>query len=195
MARVKKKLKRSDIKRNVSSSVGHTIKKIKENERKYTIIFVLSFMIIFAFIGYFTLTIHTQESLFSMSVASSIQSSAPTILLQSTDIKTEEEALSSLAYPIRIQNTTNHHLKYRISFLEDKKSQSICGCETSFHPEQIYFSLNRRDIQTLPEDGLLESGLLMPHEEKVLPITIWINDTTQSLSDIHFHGYFLFEEI
>ena len=42
----KKKLKQANINRNTSIEVSHTIKKIKENERKYTIILVIFFMII-----------------------------------------------------------------------------------------------------------------------------------------------------
>ena len=43
----KNKLKIEDVNRNSAKNVSHTINKIKSNERKYTIILVFIFMILF----------------------------------------------------------------------------------------------------------------------------------------------------
>ena len=58
MGRPIKKLQKSDINKNSSSQVSHTIRKIKENEAKYTAVLVLVFMASFCVIGYFTLRVN-----------------------------------------------------------------------------------------------------------------------------------------
>ena len=55
MASVKKK--KPDIKKRTNTKMSKSVKKIKDNENKYTFLLVLFFMLLFIVIGYFTLRV------------------------------------------------------------------------------------------------------------------------------------------
>ena len=55
MASVKKK--KPDIKKRTNTKMSKSVKKIKDNENKYTFLLVLFFMLLFIVSGYFTLRV------------------------------------------------------------------------------------------------------------------------------------------
>ena len=106
----KKKLKQANINRNTSIEVSHTIKKIKENERKYTIILVIFFMIIIGIVGYNVLTIDNDELYSNIKTASAnspyLSLSSTNITLTNKNIMSEKNGLKSKKYAISIITLT-----------------------------------------------------------------------------------------
>ena len=106
--KMNKKLKINDINKSSNQDLGHTIKGIKANERKYTIILVCVFMIIFAVIGYFnfrvdnSLLINTDQSFYRNVLSASSMS----VTLNNTYIKSDDIGKKDSPYVVNVNNNT-----------------------------------------------------------------------------------------
>ena len=111
MARPRKKLQQSDINRNTSVEVSHTIKKIKENERKYTIVLVIIFMSIFSIIGYKLFSVDSNILFNNVSAYSKYNSyfsiSSEVLTLTNKDIYSDDLGIKTEKDSINITNKTN----------------------------------------------------------------------------------------
>ena len=193
MARPKKKLKQANINRNTSIEVSHTIKKIKENERKYTIILVIFFMIIIGIVGYNVLTIDNSELYSDIKVASSTNNylslSSNNIVLTNKDIISDENGLKNNRYSIHVANNTDRIQKYKVYFISDYKD--ICKCNNKiFNKNSIHYSINKKDVLTLKDDLFVE-GILKKGEEETIEFNMWISEDKKIEEELHFHGHFI----
>ena len=186
MARPRKKLQKSDINRNTSIEVSHTIKKIKENERKYTVILVIIFMSIFALVGYKVFSINSDvliENVSASSYNNYFSASLERIVLTNKDIYSDEEGLKTNKHVINIVNNTNVDKKYKIYFIRD-------GLDS------IKYSLNQKDILKLGEDNLFTEGSVGKGETISLTYNIWIDNQNIDLNkEYQINGHFIVKEI
>lgn len=185
----KKKLKQANINRNTSVEVSHTIRKIKENERKYTVILVLFFMIIITIVGYNVLTIDSNELYSDIKTASSNNSymslSSNNIILTNKNIMSDEEGLKSKKYAINISNNTGKIKQYKIYFVSDK-----CNCGNKvFSKDDIRYSIDKEVLKL--NDGLFVEGVLKKNESKEIVFNMWISNEIQEVEELHFHGHFI----
>ena len=189
MAKTKKKLKQTDINRNTSIEVSHTIRKIKENERKYTVILVIFFMIILSVVGYHFLTVDNSVIYSDIKTASNnnsyISLSSSNITLTSDDVLSDSLGLKSNKYKIHISNNTNKIKQYKIYLVS---SDCKCG-NSSFDKNSIHYSVDGKNVDLLTDDLFVE-GILKKKEEKDIIYRIWIDDNVVN-KDLHYHGYFI----
>lgn len=174
-------------------------KEIKEHEKKYTIILVILFIIIFIFIGYCILSIDNKElNTLSKTVNykySSISSSYQTVTLTEQDKLTDIEGLNSNKLSIHIENTTDTKYDYRIVLKKDKLNTRICGCnQIQDDYKYIKSSLNGKDILKLDKDMVIYKDSLKKDESKDILINIWL-DKSLNINNYHYHGYFSIEKI
>ena len=187
MARKHKKLKIQDIHKNSSPEVSHAIKKIKENERKYTVLLSLSFMVVFCIFGYFSLRInyhYLSENHYLPT--SSYSTSGETIMLNHQNILTDQEGLLSIPYHYRFSNELAQDMNYQILFVLDEEYHKICGCEL-FPLEKIHYSLDGKTVQTIPKSGILESGVFRKNSERDITLYLWVSDELNYAS--HYHAF------
>ncbi len=188
----KKKLKQANINRNTSIEVSHTIKKIKENERKYTIILVIFFMIIIGIVGYNVLTIDNDELYSNIKTASAnspyLSLSSTNITLTNKNIMSEKNGLKSKKYAISIINNTDKVKQYKIYFVSDDKDICTCGNKI-FNKKSIRYSIDG-DVLSLDDDLFIE-GILRKNEKKDIVFSMWISDEFKSNEELHFHGHFI----
>lgn len=192
MATKKKKLKQANINRNTSVEVSHTIKKIKENERKYTIILVIFFMIIIGIVGYNVLTIDNNELYSDIKTASNTSSylslSSNNITLTNKNIMNDKDGLKSKKYAIHITNNTGKVKKYKVYFVSDDKDNCKCGNKL-FNKNNIRYSIDG-DVLSLDNDLFVE-GILRKNEKRNIIFNMWISDEFNSNEELHFHGHFI----
>lgn len=188
----KKKLKQANINRNTSIEVSHTIKKIKENERKYTVILVIFFMIIIGVVGYNVLTIDNDELYSDIKTASTTSSylslSSNSITLTNKNIMSEKDGLKSKKYVIHITNNTGKVKQYKVYFVSDNKDTCKCGNKL-FNKNSIRYSIDG-DVLSLDNDLFVE-GILRKNEKKDIIFNMWISDDFNSSEELHFHGHFI----
>ena len=195
MGRVKKQLHLSNVNRNSSISINHSIRKIKEHELRYTIILVMCFLSIFIFIGYHFFSISSDFSLNDETINYRVNSySFGSVFLDSHHIMDDAVGLRSESYPLLISNDRNDIISYRILLMPDTSAMVSCGCnQKNFDVTKIHYSLNKRDVLTLKNSSemVLDEGILYPNESKNVSITMWIDSSVVLDEDYHFHGYFV----
>lgn len=183
-----KKLKQSDINRNTSIEVSHTIRKIKENERKYTIILVVFFMILFSIVGYNVLSIDNDVILNDVKVASNNSSyyslSSNVVTMTSENIMSDKEGLNSLGYVIYLENNTKFDKKYKI-VLETK--ECMCG-NNNLDKSKIKYSIDG-NIKTLDDDSFYEVNLKKGEKTSII-YKMWVSDDVGDSDNLHYHGQF-----
>ena len=192
MARPKKKLKQNDINRNTSIEVSHTIRKIKENERKYTVILVIFFMIVISIVGYHVFTINS-DSLYSdiktgSSNSSYLSLSSSNIVLTKEDILSDDVGMNTNKYIIHLENNTGKIKQYKVYFVSDHKDTCKCGNKV-FDKKFIRYSVDN-EVKTL-KDGLFVDGVLKKNESKDILFNMWISEEINKNSDLHLHGHFI----
>lgn len=173
--------------------VPHAIKVLKDNEKKYTIILVIIFMLIITYAGYKVLTIDNSELYSSVNIASNnysyVSITSSNITLTKNDIKSNEEGFNTNKRIIHIVNNTNKIQKYKIYLKSDYKDKCICG-NNLIDKKYIHYSFNDKDVLTLNDDLFVE-GNLKKKEKKDIIFNMWISD--QVVEDLHFHGHFVLE--
>lgn len=173
--------------------VPHFVKVIKDNEKKYTVILVIFFMIIMAIFGYKLLTIDTNEYE-NIKIASSnddyVSLNSSNITLTNKNIISNDLGISNDNYIIHISNNTDKIKKYKIYFVSDYDNECSCG-KKLFNKNDIRYSINNKDILTLEDDLLFTEGILKKKESKDITFNMWISDNINKDEDLHYHGHFI----
>ena len=188
---VKKKNKK--IKHRDYIEVPHAIKVLKDNEKKYTVILVIIFMLIISYIGYRVLTIDNSDLYSSINIASNnysyVSLNSSVITLTSDDIKNDEEGKTSSKNIIHIVNNTNKIQKYKIYLKNDYTDKCACGNDL-INKNYIHYSIDGKEVLTV-KDNLFIEGKLKKKEKKDIKFTMWVSN--QVIEDLHFHGHFVLE--
>jgi len=190
-----KKLKINDINKNTSKEVAHSINKIKANERKYTIILVIFFMILFMLIGYFTLRVDNNNLTDNVSSIQSdivLSSSKKVTLTTSDNIKDN--------YLVKIKNNSSETINYKLILVTDDTAVNSCGCTNRpLAYEYIKYSINKENISYIKTNSnneiVITTGSLKSGKLEKLKIDIWIDENIDTDIDYHFHGYFKIERV
>ena len=188
MARPRKKLQQSDINRNTSVEVSHTIKKIKENERKYTIVLVIIFMSIFSIIGYKLFSVDSNILFNNVSAYSKYNSyfsiSSEVLTLTNKDIYSDDLGIKTEKHSINITNKTNKNKKYKIYLISENDKSNI------------RYSFNNIDILKLGDDNLFTEGTIKKGESINIKYNIWVNNQNIDISNEYvYKGKFIIKEI
>jgi hypothetical protein len=197
----RKKLNASDISKNSSIEVSHTIKKIKENEKKYTIMLVIFFMILFCLIGYFTLSFNAvyidNYDYDALSNNQDVSSSGTLISLYGNDQVEDSIALNDdkYTYTYSFSNNSKEEIKYQIVLEKDSSQIDKCGCSNSLLSyDSINYSINGKDVNTFSNDNLIiDSGVLDGEAKETLNIKLWVN--SKGINNEHFHGHITLEKV
>jgi preprotein translocase subunit SecG len=186
------KLKASDINRNNGKDISHTINKIKANERRYTIILVIVFIIIFLVIGYSALKSEVKKI---YNNDSNLVIKSPLIKLSSGDVLSDEVGLKRENIKLKVSNNTGVDLNYRIVLKEDLDSKKKCGCDSnSFNIKNISYSLDGKTVRMFNNDlNVITTGMLKSYKTDNVNIKIWLNNIDNK--DSHFHGKFIVENM
>lgn len=172
------------------------IKRIKQHEKKYTIILVILFVFIIILLGYLLFSIDSKNIPETINYKySSLYISSQAVTLTNKNILKDEEGLNSKKLTINIKNTTNSKCEYRIILKKDNQTTQNCGCQNNTEDyKYIKYSLNQKDILKLEKDMVIYKGTLNKDEEKTLTINIWL-DNNLNINNYHYHGYFSIEKI
>lgn len=198
----KNKLKIENVNRNSSKNVSHTINKIKSNERKYTVILVFIFMILFIVICFFLFRVNGNKLYSSVDSAKNemLESSSRVITLTNDYILSDKVGLKTDKYVVTINNDIPEILNYKIKLVRDDIITSKCKCDTtSLLLNNIKYSLDGKNISTLVENNnkeiIITTGSLKSGENKKVNINLWIDENVAKDKEHHFHGYFKVERI
>lgn len=198
----KNKLKIENVNRNSSKNVSHTINKIKSNERKYTVILVFIFMILFIVICFFLFRVNGNKLYSSVDSARNemLESSSRVITLTNDYILSDKVGLKTDKYVVTINNDIPEILNYKIKLVRDDIITSKCKCDTtSLLLNNIKYSLDGKNISTLVENNnkeiIITTGSLKSGENKKVNINLWIDENVAKDKEHHFHGYFKVERI
>ncbi len=195
--KMNKKLKINDINKNSNQDLGHTIRGIKANERKYTIILVCIFMIIFAIIGYFNFRVdnnlltNTDQSLYKNVLSASSMS----VTLNNTYIKNDNIGKSDAPYIVSVNNNTCNDVNYKVELIRTDKENGLCKCGNKLlDVGNIKYSINGGDASLLNTnsngDIIVVTGTLKSGKSKSYDVRLWVSDEVSKSEDYHFHGYF-----
>lgn len=198
----KNKLKIENINKNSSKNVSHTINKIKSNEKKYTIILVFIFMILFIVIGFFLFRVNGNKLYSSVDSVRNemLESSSRVITLTNDYILSDKVGLKTDKYVVTINNDIPEILNYKIKLVRGDIITSKCKCDTtSLLLNNIKYSLDGKNISTLVENNnkeiIITTGSLKSGENKKVNINLWIDENVLKDKEHHFHGYFKVERI
>jgi hypothetical protein len=204
-------LKADGIRKNSSTDISHSIKKIKENEKKYTVILVLFFMVVFCFVGYFTLSVNGKSFATNFRINNTtsttnddneISAAGQTVSLISSNAVSDSLALSSndYVYNYTVGNNSNYGVNYNVVLVKDDYTTSVCGCsDNSLDISNIKYSVDGVNIGTFNADNdgnlVISSGVLDSNSSETLEIRIWVNENTDNSVEKHFHGYLTLKEV
>lgn len=198
----KNKLKIENVNRNSSKNVSHTINKIKSNERKYTVILVFVFIVLFVIVGFFAFRVNGNKLYSSVDSARNemLESSSRVVTLTNDYILSDSEGLKTDKYIVNINNDTPDVMNYKIRLVRDDIITSKCKCDTaSLLLSNIKYSLDGKNISTLVENNnkeiIITTGSLKSGENKKVNINLWIDENILKDKDYHFHGYFKVERV
>lgn len=201
MARKRKPLKQADINKNSSAKISHTIKRIKENERKYTTILVFIFIIMILFITYKSLKIDNNILLDELRRSASINeisAFSPVVTLTEDYIMSDEEGLKSTPFVYTIKNNSNTSFNYKILFVKDDFLTKICECDKeTADTSMIHYSIdNNQDIKAFnsKDEMIVKEGLLEIGQKEQISIKMWFTNQLDSNIKKHFHGHFILEK-
>jgi len=199
-----KKLKKNDINRNGSVEVRHSIDKIKAQERKYTVILVVFFMLLFCGIGYATLTFNKnaivsdlkggRES--SLATREEFTSSGELITLSSDSVLSDRAGLETKEYSVSLENNTSKNVKYQILLENDFFAIHNCGCtDTMIDNQFIRYSIDGANPQNFTDTGIIYEGELTSEEKRDVSIKLWLTENATVGDNDHFHGHFILKKI
>ena len=196
----KRKLKINDIKKNSSQEVSHMIKKIQENERKYTIILVVFFMLLFVFIGYSTLKVNDKyfrDDISSLDAGLKTSSFSEVITLTNENVLPASKAFATVSYEFNIKNTSKKDINYQVVLEKDDEYIKKCGCQNRlFDWKNIRFSLDRESIKSFENDNMIvDEGSVKGLEGKDFNIVFWIDENAPKDLDYHYHGKLVVKEV
>lgn len=188
----KKKLKKEDIVKNSSSDVSHTIKKIKDNEKKYTIILVCFFFIVFCLIGYFSLRVNENEIVFNESIQS-VSLVDQEVNLSKDNVTSDFDGLNSDGFNLYIKNHVNKTVSYRIMFVKDNEKQYNEESNISFN--DIRFSKDEITVEKFSslQSMIVKEGTIGKKKQEIINIKMWLDEKTEVTESSYFHGHFIIE--
>lgn len=197
MAKKRKKLTEEKINRNSSAQISHSIKKIKENEFKYTVFLVIIFMLLFCYIGYSTLSVNTKDVLKYDINNNSIEetfNSHERVTLTEKDVMDDFLGFQSRKHIIDITNQTSKDISYSVFFVRDDEEVSACGCESSLDSfSYIHYSLDGKTAMNLSNNNeIMSKGTLLSGKSKSIVIQMWLDE---SFPGGHIHGKFIVREV
>ena len=199
MGRPMKPLQKSDISKNSSQQISHTIKKIKENETKYTVILVLVFMVVFCFVGYFTLRVTTTDSMIQWvkkpeMVSYGISLSSRMVTLTNDNIGVEEKDVAT--YILDVDNHSFKDISFQIRLVEDYDIISSCGCmDYRVDPSSIHYEIEEETGTFTDDPFIVTEKYLMHGYKKRYFVKLWLDSSLNPEEEVHFHGHFAIEEI
>ncbi len=191
MARPRKLLKQKDISKNSSIKISGVINKIKTNERRYTLCLVIIFLVLFMFIGYFTLKFNVKE--YDEYLKKGVLSLySKMVVLDEDNILNDQAGIESESYYINVYNGIEETVKYRIKLVKDETLTSNCGCENTIKASDIKFSFNG-DVVTFDnlDEMVIDSGKLYKFENSRIEVKVWLSEEATT----HFHGRFIVERM
>lgn len=174
----RKKLRQEDIKKNTSVEISHTINKIKENERKYTIILVLIFMICFIVIGYFSLRINNDYVVSKEDLYTNYNTE---VILTNQNIMSDQDGLKSKELVYHLDNKNNRLIIYKIILVLDKNN--------IVDSHYIKYALDDGIVKTLDENMIITKGILEGYQNTDVKVRFWIDNSIPKGKDYYFHGY------
>ncbi len=180
------KLKEADIHKNSGKEISHTISKIKENERFYTILLVLVFMVTISVSIYIGLRVNLSSlSADELSTyASGFSYSGQLIHLDSTNIGME----NAKTYTISSSNFTSDDINYLMKIVLDQHFIKECRCEDMIASyDQIHFSFEDKEVRSFSNSDLvLKTGFLPRGKKDSLRVSIWLDESVDT--NVHFYG-------
>ncbi len=191
---MRKKLKGKDIRKNASLQVSHSINKIKENERRYTIILVLFFMCLFSVIGYFTLSINktyqtnTQKK-YSYGKAT-LSLSSENLSLTNEDIMTDELGLEKTPISLIVNNENDTSERFQIKFIIDNDIGRKCGCNNNLELSKIHYSTDFQNIIEYTTEKSILEDMIDAKTKKKIDISMWLDNSLDKNQINHIHGHF-----
>ena len=195
--RKKEKLSINDINKNSGKNISHSINKIKENEKKYTIILVMFFMTLFLIIGYVSLRVKTFSLIdYSNDLSGAYVSLSSSVITLSEDDKISNNlGLVSDGIYLNLQNRIDNDYNYKIMLAEDDEIKNICGCSNElFNVEDIRYSIDGKTVKSISKNNMLiTTGFLKMGGKDKINLKIWIDENSHSVG--HFHGKIYFEKI
>jgi len=192
-----KKLNSNEINKNSSIQISHSINRIKENERKYTIILVAIFMAVFIVVGYISLTVSNKYlGNYTIDYVYDIALNSTSVTLSFKNILSDEEGLKSKPYSYALQNARNNKISYRVKLVEDTYFKEKCGCEEHIDYNLIKYSVDGKTVKTFTDSGLtVYEGDLNAFGTLQKEIRFWISEETTLDKNQHFHGKLIIEEL
>ena len=193
MPRKKKKLKINDIKSNSSREIGGVINNIKQHERKYTIILVILFMLVFFVTAYFSFRVNEEiVTLYETYTpyTNEITVKNNDIIFTKKDIMTETEGINKKQQEISFKNNTEDSINYKILFqLEDDISNIM-----SF--DDIKYTLDGINVFSLSQNNeLIKIGIIDSNTTEKFKIKMWISPENKIEEDFIINGKFILEKM
>ena len=194
--RIKRKEKQEiqEINKNASVEISHTMKRIQQNEKKYTIFFVFVFLVLFIFIGYQSLKIQTDYIIKENNKLDySISSLGQILDLSKNDKINESEIDNKTPIYIELNNNSDKSIKYQIVLVEDLERVKKCGCQNKkIKLNNISYRINNK-IYKLTDNMILYEDTISSQKTDYLELTIWVNNNENN--ENHFHGHIEIREV
>ena len=171
--RRKKKLKSSDISRNSSVQVNHTIKRIKEHEKRYTTLLVFFFLSIFLLIGYHFISIDSSTLLSNYKEYDDeirgLLSKGELVTLTEKSIISDEEGSKSIPYVYYLYNRSLKNINYDLVFSLDENDIDLSS---------IKYSINGGSVHILSENnGIISlNQKINGREDTYYNVRMWIDE-------------------
>jgi len=193
----KKTIEKKDV-RSSKSNILHSIKHIRENEKRVISILACFFIFVFLFIGYFTLKIDSNSLVSDIKNANDlvgISSSTRSITLDIDDVMSDAEGLKSTPVTLIVNNAFPDAYSYKLKLEEDEYLKKVCECDKKFDTKLIRYSLDGVNVKTIDNDDMiLDFDSVDSYAGNDATIRIWISDTANLEEDAHFHGLLKIEE-
>lgn len=197
-----KKLKKNDINRNGAVEIRHSIDRIKAQERKYTVILVIFFMILFCAIGYATLTFNKNTIVSDLkggkesAIGEEFTSFGELVTLTSDHVLSDEKGLKSKKYNISLKNNSSVAVKYQIVLDKDLFMVNNCGCTNSkIDGKFIRYSVEKAGAKSLSANGVIYEGELASGKDDSISVRLWLTEKTSLGENDHFHGHFIVKKV
>ena len=191
------KLKIQDVNKNTGKNISHTISKIQDNERKYTFILVIFFMLLFFVIGYLSLKAkNTNFFNYSNNINGAYLSlSSKVVFLGEKNKISDNNGLLSDGIDISFYNTTDEDINYKLILVDDTDLGILCGCKNEmFDKNYIRFSIDGVNVKRFfNNEMVITTGYLEMGKTANINLKMW--QDINSLNTGHFHGKVIFEKM
>lgn len=178
-----------------------TIDKIKNNEKKYTVLMGIFFVALFVSISHYMFRLNDSRPDLTSDIDTNIEiakiiGTGSTIILTQNNILSDEYGLKQLGNKFSFKNDTPNNIKYRVRLVEDKALTEECGCvNKTINYKDIKYSIDESTVRTFQnEKMIIDEGILNHDNTKTINLKIWI-DEKYPQKDYHFHGHVSIEEL